>query len=140
MKKNKTIKYTPCGLDYIYLANAPIAKTEDGDEYIDMPVGKIELAIASAIIRCKVPLHGREVKFLRKSLKLPRNDWAKKLGISAAGIFKWENEPDRRLSKINEVAIRILCAEHLGIKLACKWDVLVSDDTYPHKLEVDAAA
>lgn len=85
------------------------------------------------------PLVYVSVKFLRKALKLPRNDWAKKMGISAAGIFKWENEPERRLSKVNEVAIRILCAEQLGIELDCRWDILVPSDKQPKKLEVKAA-
>ena len=137
--KTKTIQYTPCGLDYVYLLKAPIAYTKEGEEFIDMPVGDIEKAIARALIISGVPLYGREVRFLRKALKLPRNEWAKKLGISAAGIFKWENEPERRLSKVNEVAIRILCAERLGILLDCRWDILVPSDTHPKKLNVKAA-
>lgn len=138
-RKLKTVQYTPCGLDYVYLLKVPVDYTEEGDEYIDLPVGDIEKSIARALTVSGVPLHGREIKFLRKALKLPRNEWAKKLGISAAGIFKWENEPDRRLSKVNEVAIRILCAEQLGVELDCRWDILVPSDTQPRKLEVKAA-
>ena len=139
MKKTKTVPYSPCGLSYIYLSNVPVSETDAGEEYIDMPVAVIETAIAKALITANVPLHGREVKFLRKALKLPRNDWAKKLGISAAGIFKWENELDRRLSKVNEVAIRILCAEQLNIHLDCRWAMLISTDQSPVKIEVRAA-
>ena len=125
---------------YVYLLNVPIDQTEEGEEYIDLPVGEIEKAIAKALIVSAVPLHGREVKFLRKALKLPRNDWARKIGdLAHFPILKCRLRKFRRLSKVNEVAIRILCSETLGIELDCRWEKLVASDAQPTKLEVEAA-
>jgi len=114
MGKKKTIHYTLCGLEYVYIVNAPIG-IEAGEEYIDIPPEQIDRMIADAIIRQGVPLRGREVLFLRKALKMNRNQWAEKLDVTASGILRWEQGGDKRLSRINEVAIRILCAEELGI-------------------------
>ncbi len=137
MSKRKTIHYTLCGLEYVYLINAPIG-VDSGEEYIDIPPAQIDRMIAVEIIRQGVPMRGREVLFLRKALKMNRNQWATKLGITASGILRWEQTDKKRLSRINEVAIRMLCAEELGIKLQGKWSAVVTENDLPERLEVAA--
>ena len=137
MPKRKTIHYTLCGLEYVYLVNVPIGK--DGkEEFIDLPPEEIDRMIAVEIIRQKVPLRGKEVLFLRKALKMNRNRWAEKLGVTASGILRWEEAGEKRMSKINEAAIRMLCAEELGIKLEPKWSRLATTEELPERLEVAA--
>ncbi|MCB9228030.1 MAG: hypothetical protein H6618_00295 [Deltaproteobacteria bacterium] len=50
MKKRKTkqklFNTLPAAPDYVYLLKAPVDYTEEGEEYIDLPVGDIEKAIA----------------------------------------------------------------------------------------------
>jgi len=135
--KNKTIHYTLCGLEYVYLVGAPIAK-DGSDEYIDLSPAQIDNMIAVEIIRQKVPLRGKEVLFLRKALKMNRNRWAEKLGMTASGILRWEQGGEKRLSKINEAAIRMLCAEELQIPLEARWSELATDEESPDRLEVAA--
>ena len=94
--------------------------------------------IAVEIIRQKVPLRGKEVLFLRKALKMNRNRWAEKLGVTASGIFRWEEAAEKRMSRINEAAIRMLCAEELGIRLEARWSKLTADGESPGRLEVAA--
>jgi DNA-binding transcriptional regulator YiaG len=94
--------------------------------------------IATEIIRQGIPLRGREVLFLRKALKMNRNQWAEKLGVTASGILRWEQGGDKRLSKINEAAIRMLCAEELGVELIGKWSAVVARSYVPERLEVAA--
>jgi len=94
--------------------------------------------IAVEIIRQKVPLRGKEVLFLRKALKMNRNRWAEKLGMTASGILRWEQGGEKRLSKINEAAIRMLCAEELQIPLEARWSELATDEESPDRLEVAA--
>jgi len=135
--KSKSIHYTLCGLEYVYLMNAPVGK--DGEaEFIDLPPEKIDRMIAKEIIWQKVPLRGKEVLFLRKALKMNRNRWAEKLGVTPSGILRWEQTGEKRMSKINEAAIRMLCAEELGIKLESKWSKLATDAELPERLEVAA--
>ncbi len=131
----KTIHYKNCGLDYIYV-RAPTAKDEDGDEYIDVSIGEIEKAIATALVRLRVPLRGIEVKFIRKSLGLSLKAWAEELGLSAAGVLKWEKVTKTRLSRVNEAAVRALCAEKLGVELPGTLSQLVGKDKAPKRLSV----
>jgi len=137
----KTIQYQICGLDYIYL-RVPVAKTKDGEEYIDLPMDTIDKTIAKHLIENKIPIRGAEVIFLRKSLGMSLNDWAKKFGMSAAGVLKWEKSKDNRLSRVNEAAVRALCAELLKVNLKGTWSELVADSFTPKKLslKIDDAA
>ena len=137
MTKTKTLHYTLCGLEYVYIINAPIG-TEDGEEYIDLPPEQIDRLIATEIIRQGIPLRGREVLYLRKALKMNRNQWSDKLGVTASGILRWEQSGDKRLSKINAVAIRMLCAEELGVALEGKWSSVVAGQEITERLEVAA--
>ncbi|MFW7382161.1 MAG: helix-turn-helix domain-containing protein [Oligoflexus sp.] len=137
MSTFKTIHYTLCGLEYVYIINAPIG-IDEGEEYIDLPPEQIDRMIAAEIVRQGVPIRGREVLFLRKALKMNRNQWAEKLGVTASGILRWEQGNDKRLSKINEVAIRMLCAEELGVELEGKWSAVVTGNDLPVRLEVAA--
>lgn len=134
-KKTKTIHYTLCGLEYIYLVDPPIG-IESGEEYIDIPPKQIDEMIARAIISQSTPIRGKEVLFLRKALGMNRNQWAEKLAMTASGILRWEQGFDKRLSRINEVAIRMLCAEELGIKLEGKWSAVICDSEVPARLEI----
>jgi DNA-binding transcriptional regulator YiaG len=131
----RTIHYQLCGLNYVYLL-VPTSKTKRGEEFIDLPMGQIDRAIASKIIEARVPIRGAEVVFLRKALGMTLSAWAKELGLSAAGIMKWEKAPKKRLSRVNEAAVRAFCAEQLAIKLGGKWSELVAQDVTPKKLSL----
>ena len=67
-----------------------------------------------------------------------RHTWADKLGITASGILRWGQTDKNRLSRINEVAIRMLCAEELDIKLQGKWSAVITENELPERLEVAA--
>ena len=139
--RRKTIQYGLCGLEYVFLVNAPvvtIGKGNEKEEFVDLPPQEIDRMIAVEIIRQKVPLRGKEVLFLRKALKMNRNRWAEKLGVTASGIFRWEDASDKRMSRINEAAIRMLCAEELHIRLEPKWSKLTADGVLQGRLEVAA--
>lgn len=83
-----------------------------------------------------MPIRGAEVVFLRKALGMTLSSWAKELGLSAAGIMKWEKDAKKRLSRVNEAAVRAFCAELLSIKLGGKWSELVAHDMTPKKLSL----
>lgn len=131
----RTIQYKDCGLDYIYV-KVPVLKDDSGEEYLDVAMGDIEAAIATSLIKLRVPLRGVEVKFLRKSLGLSLKAWASELGLSAAGVLKWEKAADSRLSRVNEAAVRAFCAEKLGIDLPGTLSQLVGKDKTPRRISV----
>jgi DNA-binding transcriptional regulator YiaG len=132
---SKTIHYALCGLEYVYIVNAPIG-VDDGDNFIYIPPEGVDRMIAIEIVQKGVPLRGREVVFLRKALKMSRNQWADKLGVSASVLLRWEQKLDKRLSRVNEVAIRLLSAEQLEVELPGKWSAVVIVDDHPMRLEI----
>ena len=132
---HKTIHYQLCGLDYVYLL-VPVSKTKHGEEYINLPMGVIDRAIATKLIEERVPVRGSEVIFLRKALGMTLSQWAKELGLSPAGIMKWEKAPKKRLSRVNEAAVRAFCAEQLDVDLTGKWSDLVARDATPKRLSL----
>ncbi len=70
----KTIHYQLCGLDYVYI-RVPVAKSK-GEEYINLPMGVIEKAIARQLISARVPIRGAELVFLRKTFGMTLKDLA----------------------------------------------------------------
>lgn len=134
MESRSTVPYRLCGLDYIFLQDVPMVTPERGVAYVDVPMANIEWAIARTLIQERVPLHGAEVKFLRKALGMTLQQWAEKLDLTAAAILKWERGRDKRLTRINEAAIRSLCAEMLDLPLEGHWSVLIARDETPERL------
>lgn len=132
--KLKTIRYQLCGLDYVYI-RVPV-QNADGEEFIDLPVGVIEKAIAKKIIEARVPIRGAEVLFLRKTFGMSLKDWASEFGLSAAGVMKWEKNSSTRLSKVNEAAVRALSAEKLKIEISGEWSNLISKQNTPKRLSL----
>lgn len=134
MEERLTVPYRLCGLDYIFLQDVPVVTPEGGTAYLDIPMATIELAIARALIDARVPLHGAEVKFLRRALGMTLQQWAERLGLTAAAILKWERGLEKRLTRINEAAVRALCAEMLELPLEGHWSVLIAQDETPQRL------
>ena len=134
----KTIHYKLCGLDYVYL-RVPVAKA-NGEEYITLPMGVIEKAIAKKIIEARVPIRGVELVFLRKTFGMSLKDLANEFGLSAAGVLKWEKGRETRLSKVNEAAVRAFAAEKLGIAIVGRWSKLVAKPETPKRMSLNLAA
>lgn len=136
--KKRTVHYAICGLNYVYLRDVPIRQTAHG-EVIDIKVSLIERDIAGEIVRQGIPIRGAEVQFLRKSLGLSMDRFGKLLGISAPAILKWERARTKRLEPINEVAVRALMAEQLGIELKGRFTVLKGNAETPTRLHLKVA-
>jgi DNA-binding transcriptional regulator YiaG len=137
MKKG-TVHYSICGLDYVYLKNVTIRQTSHGDVLVgDLPF--IEREIAREIVRQGVPIRGAEVQFLRKTLALSMEKFGKLLGLSAPAILKWERARMKRLAPVNEVAVRALMAEQLGIELKGMFTVLKGNVATPARLLLHVA-
>jgi DNA-binding transcriptional regulator YiaG len=135
-----TVHYTICGLEYVFLTGVKIKKV-DGEEFVDLPPQDIFKAIAEAVVTNSIPLRGREVQFLRKTVGMKKTELAARMGITSAGVSKWENQPDRLLSKVNQAALKIIIAEVLGVNgsLPVEWDFMATDADTPSRLEVEAA-
>ena len=94
--------------------------------------------MARALIEKGIPLRGAEVAFLRK-VGLSLAVLGAELGVSAPAVLKWERATDTRLHPMNEVALRALIAEHLGLPLAGHFSVLLGRDKAPATLRLRIA-
>ena len=132
MKKTKIDNFA--GFKYISLINVPIKSTRHG-EMIDMDPQKLDLIVAKAIIEKQIPIHGKELKFLRKVLGMSLEKFANEIDLVSTSVFRWEKNEDERLAKVNEVAVRAFIAEKLG--LSCKpFSFLKGSERTPEYVEL----
>lgn len=112
------------GLEYIRFLNVPHFESKHGP-VIDLSPGTLETLAAKAIVKERIPLRGKEVRFLRKTLGLSLEKFSAKLGLSSGTVFHWEKAEDQQLAPVNESAVRALLAEELEIEIPGKFSLLV---------------
>lgn len=111
-------------LDYIRFLNVPMKQSKYGP-IIDLEPSTLDQLAAKAIIKQRIPLRGKEVKFLRKVLGLSLEKFANKMGLSSGTVFHWEKVETERLAPVNEVCVRSLLAEELNVDLQAKFSQLL---------------
>lgn len=121
------------GMEYVWI-DVPMKTTKAGEAIDVKPVSRVNEAIAREILRAGVPLRGVEVLFLRRTLGLSLDKFGDLLGLSGPGVLKWEQARLERLHPVNEVALRALAAEHLGVKMDGRFSVLLGQAGAPEKL------
>ena len=130
--KKKAINQGYYGLKYITVEFT-------GDRISSSSVDEIDHKVSEYIIKHRSPLRGVEVRFLRKTLSLSLAALGQHLGLSAPAILKWERAENERLAPINEVAVRVLFAELLGVHLTGKFSELMgADKPTPHTFRKSA--
>jgi DNA-binding transcriptional regulator YiaG len=115
-----------CGLDYIEFQNVPLVSSQYGP-VIDLKPHVLEHLAAKAVLQNRIPIRGKELKFFRKILGLSYEKFAAKLGLTSGTVFHWEKAQDDRLTPVNEIAVRALVAEELGIEISGKFSELLGD-------------
>lgn len=114
------------GLVYLRLKGVPMKRLKNTGA-IDFDPGKLERLIAKSILQSRVPIRGKELKLLRAAVRLSLNRFAYRLGLTYGAIHAWEKATKQRLSPINEIAVRLLCGEELGIELSGRFSDLLGD-------------
>lgn len=54
-------------------------------------------------------------------------------------VFKWEKATTKHLDVVNEIAVKVLVAGMLGLKIRASIDTFVGHSDFPKKLVVDFA-
>lgn len=93
-----------------------------------MDDAKLQKLVAIAILENPVPLHGKELAFLRKVTGLSLNKFGRRLGVTSGTIFYWEKATKQKLGPMSTIAVKFLCAEELGIDLHQGYSALVGRD------------
>src|SRR5262245_50441154 len=122
--KNETIidskryHYTECGLDNVYLDNCEVrvCPTCGLESPRIQSINDLHAVIAEAVALQKVPLSGKEARFLRKHLGLKARVWAKYLHVDATTLSRWEND-EQSIGPQSDALIRLThcylyCSKH----------------------------
>jgi len=125
-------------LDYIEVRRVPYGQSR----YCRFGAGaavlrKIEYQVACALLTRRWPLCGNEVLFFRSITGMTQKQLGARLGYSDVAILKWERNRFRQLAPANEVALRALMAQILGVKLHGTFDALIGDGALPKTLVLD---
>jgi len=96
MRKTKgDYRYTESGLDDIVLKNIIIHKCKScGEDEVSIPAtDELHKLIAFFLVLKPDPLHGKEVRFLRKMLGYTSEEFADALKVKRVTVSRWENSP-----------------------------------------------
>ena len=109
-------RYKESGLDNVYLENALIYKCNCGVLFPSIfRLPRLNELIAKTLIRKPTLLNGKEIRFIRKNMRLSSKDFAKRLGIGKTTLSKWENNTQRHRESYDRL-IRALYLLYRGIK------------------------
>lgn len=117
------------GFGYLKLKGVPMKRSKNGG-IIDFDEGRLAKLIAKQILEYRVPIRGKELKLLRSVVRLSLNKFASRLGLTYGAVFAWEKATRQRLTPINEIAVRLLCAEELGVELSNRYSELLGDSRH----------
>ena len=92
-KRVKEYQYKESGLPNVLLADIDVLECPScGTQSPLIPaVARLHEALAEAIALKPEPLHGRELRFLRKQLKLSAREFARLIGVDHSTLSRWEN-------------------------------------------------
>lgn len=117
------------GFSYLRLKGVPMKRSKSGG-VIDFEQRRLEKLVAAAILKNQVPIRGKELQLLRRVTGLSLEKFGRRLGISYGTIYHWEKTPRKRLTPINEIAVRLLCAEEMGFDLTGRFSTLIGDERH----------
>lgn len=88
--------YQECGLDDVYLVNGFQFHDVDGEKGVVIQnVDGLHQAIADNIVMNKSLLGGRDIRFLRKHMRLTQADMAQWIGCDPQTVARWEKDQTR---------------------------------------------
>lgn len=115
MKESRA--YPESGLENVQLLNVPIWRCESGHEEVEVPnVEQLHDLLAHQVVRQPAPLSSRDIRFLRRRLRLSARDFSSRMG--------WTPEWQSQLENGHQVATR---TADLLMRLAC--GVLLAERT-----------
>lgn len=130
---NTTITISRFGWLHVEDVPASTEPAEYGGSLHGNALRDAEDLMAEHLILATPPIRGAEFLFLQKKTRLSRFELGKLLGVSDETIRAWAADKDRRLSPPVEAAIRLIAAEHLGIRLALPYSQLVASYDQPRQ-------
>ncbi len=112
-RKTESFIYEAFGFP-VKLLNVPMRKVV-GEWVIDVDFNKLQLAILRCLLYKSAPLHGPELKFIRKFLSMSTTDFGKIFGVSHVAVVKWEGGKTHAPAT-TDVYIRLYVLNYLRAK------------------------
>jgi DNA-binding transcriptional regulator YiaG len=110
----KSYHYTECGLDYVYLVDGyEVVETAYGKVVQVANAGKLDRAIALAVVRRQSRLTGQEIRFLRGLLDMTQAELGAALGKDSQTVARWE-KGKTEIPPTEDIAIRQIYLEETG--------------------------
>jgi putative transcriptional regulator len=115
--ERKPFHYTASGLDDVYLLSGyERYETEYGSGISISDVDGLHMAIARNIVLHKKAINGKEIRFLRKQMKLSQEELGDLMGVSSQSVARWEKgEVD--IPGPAELSMRAFYISHEGGKI-----------------------
>lgn len=107
-RKQETFIYEGLGFP-VELIDCPMKKIM-GEWVIDVNLVALQRFVFQGLIHKPLPLTGKELRFMRKFLKMSTTEFGEKLGVSHAAVVKWEKE-QAQISPAQEPYLRLFLCE-----------------------------
>lgn len=109
------------GLDNVYLENIPVYECSCGTSYPSIfRLSLLNQLIARTLLQKPALLAGKEIRFLRKNLRLASKDFSQALSVGNTTLSKWENDLQQHTEKND----RLIRATYIILKKITDKDVL----------------
>ena len=93
--KNKPYHYTESGLDIVLYGVNQYKCKACGETFVSIPkIEELHLLIGQKLCCKKGLLTGKEIRFLRKELRMKAKEMAQALGVTPPTISRWENDKE----------------------------------------------
>jgi putative zinc finger/helix-turn-helix YgiT family protein len=90
-RRNETIAYTMGGLPHVTLNGVTRSVCPNGHESIGIPkISQLHALIVSVLVTKRTRLAPEEMRFLRKYLGFDQAEFAKRMGVAAESVSRWE--------------------------------------------------
>jgi putative zinc finger/helix-turn-helix YgiT family protein len=92
--REEPYRYRECGLPCVTLAKVEVSRCGTcGNFEVSIPrIEQLHRLIAKHLIEKLSRFTGVEIRFLRKSLGLSGTDFARRMGVAAETVSRWEND------------------------------------------------
>ena len=116
-KRETLFHYTASGLSNVFLADVEVSKCAECDEFeVAIPrVEQLHKVLATSIAEQTSRLAPEEIRFLRKYLGLSGEDFARRMGVTASTVSRWERGHEK-MSDMAERLLRLMIATEVPVK------------------------
>lgn len=110
-------RYTACGLDNVIIEGVSFVQDDSGEVVVRIPnVNGLHRAIAIGIVKRKMMMSGRDMRFLRSEMGMTQAELAEMIHREPLTISRWERS-ETEIDANAETLIRLHANERLELNV-----------------------